>query len=140
MVLGAIIKQAYCATSDSIRKLERELEALNFNAEPGENVETFCNKFRVIGEKLEQGVDRKPTDLNVLMAKKLLNKSVESFRIGTNSVYNQVSLNVVSMTWQGALFYHVSSYKRLVGSVKWTLMNTKEKTQAKDQLMIAKII
>ena len=71
VVFYKIMNKVQMMSAEAMRKLEKELKGLILKQEPGENVETFCNKIQGVAEKLDQEPEYKPVDLNLLVAENL---------------------------------------------------------------------
>jgi hypothetical protein len=90
VVFYKIINKVQMMSAEAMRKLEGQLKGLTLKQEPGENVETFCNKIREVADKLDQGPTYKPVDLNLLVAEKFIIQVLKPFRIPAINIHSVV--------------------------------------------------
>jgi len=122
VVFYKIMNKVQMMSAEAMRKLEKELKELIVKQEPGKNIETFCNKIQGVAEKLDQGPDYKPVDLNLLVAENFIYCSVELFRIAAINLHALIQLDMYSHDWREILRVHTSKYISLIGSDLWRSM------------------
>ena len=105
-----IMETLESTSSSVLRTVERELTEMRLRQEAGENVNTFTSTMMAKIRRLE-GANRLPHDLGQIMARALMDCSVESFRMQFTHIYNEFEINPKKYKYQVIINLATSSYK-----------------------------
>ena len=119
VVFCRIVNKIQQMSANAMRYLEAQLKKLKLSSEPGENIETFSIKVKDIADRLDQGVTYKPPDLAILVAEKFIQSSVEAFRIPALNIYDTLTQNPTSYSYQEVLEFHCEKFCILRGAQQW---------------------
>ena len=119
LVFSRIVNKIQQMSANAMRNLEAQLKKLKLSSEPGENIETFSIKVMDIADRLNEGVTYKPPDLAILVAEKFIQSSVEAFRIPALNIYDTLTQNPTSYSYQEVLEFHCEKFRVLRGAQLW---------------------
>ena len=120
IVFMLIVNRVQASSASVWRKVVDKLKKLRLCEEPGENVDTFCDKITGYCRSLE-GADKLPEDITSILAEAFCTSTIELFRIKFVTIFDNCDENPRFMTWEQIVQTATSSYRSLQGRDQWTV-------------------